>query len=344
MKKTLIFILFSLSIISCNRNNSSKDILTHSVQLYHQKVFLKDELIFRNGEMLFFDKDSSLIIENFKSDSLLIKISLKDKKISHFIPVGNGPNEFVDINLSQKISDSTLLFMDINSSQLFQLNILTGYLQEDLSYNNSRCLRMAKVNNYYISTGIFEEGMFAIWDDTDFISYQVDYPKDKVDNKNNASKGLAYQGKLLANAKLNRFLFCSTLFTYFELFEFDTMTKNINSIKKNYIGEYEYVPSQDKNLVFAHPYENTREGYIDAFSTDDKIFLLYSGRSIEDAGIDNREKARLSNQIHIYDWNGMLLFKYETDIDLKNICVNKSANKIYGIAYIPDPEIVFLEI
>src|SRR5690554_3429098 len=103
MKKATIFLLLILLIISCKRNKSETDVFTDLTKLHHQKLFENEELIFRNGEMLYFNIDSSLIIQSFKSDSLLIKIDLKDKNTSHFIPLGSGPNEFVDIHLSQKI-------------------------------------------------------------------------------------------------------------------------------------------------------------------------------------------------------------------------------------------------
>lgn len=344
MKNFVIFLLLILFTFSCKKDKSITDTFSNSTKLHHQKLLENEEPIFRNGEMLYFDIDSSLIIQNFKSDSLLMKITLKDKRISHFIPLGNGPDEFVDIHLSQKISDSTLMFMDVNSSKLFQLNIITGELNEDLEYNNSRCLRIVKLNNYHFSTGIFEDGMFGMWKDNDFITYTVDYPKDKVENKNEASKGLAYQGKLLTNDKLNRLLFCSSLFSYFELFEINQENNAINSINKSYIGKYNYVPSQDENVIFARPDKGNKEGYIDAIATNNRIYLLYSGRSIEDPGISSREETRLANQILVYDWDGRPITKYETDVDLKNICINDAGNTIFGIAYTPDPEIVFFKI
>ncbi len=338
-----IFLLVCLT-ISCKRDESATDLFPNSIKLYHEKIFENDESVFRNGEMIYFNIDSSLIIQSFKSDSLLIKINLKDKRISHFIPFGNGPDEFVDIQLAQQSSDSTLIFMDINSSQLLQLNIVTGVIDKGLVYDNSKCLRMVKLNEHYFSTGVFEEGMFGIWDSSNFINYAIDYPKDNVSNKNKASKGLAYQGKLLVNEGLNRLFFCSSLFSYFELFEISSGDININSIKKSYIGEYNYAPSYDKNIIFAHPYESNREGYLDAVATKDRIYLLYSGRTIEDVGIENREKTRLANHILVYDWNGIPLSKYETDIDLKNICINSAGNIIYGVSHIPDPEVVFFKI
>lgn len=344
MKKFVVFIFLFPLILSCKKGVSETNTFKDSAKLNHQKVFEDEDLIFRNGEMIYFSIDSSLVMVSYKSDSLLLKVNLNNKEVSHFIPVGNGPEEFVNIILTQKLSDSTLMFMDANSSQLFQLNIITGEVIKDLKYDNGRCLTMVKNDNCYFSTGIFEEGMFGIWKDNEFVRHVFDYPDDKIDNKNNASKGLAYQGKLLVNDNLDRLFFCSSLFSYFELFEVNCENIEIKSLKKSYIGEYEYVPSQDENLVFAHPVKGNRQGYIDAVSTNELIYLLYSGRSIEDVGINNQEETRLANQILVYDWDGNPIIKYETDVDLKNICINNDSNIIYGVAHTPDPEIVYFEI
>ena len=86
--------------------------------------------------------------------------------------------------------------MDNNSSQLIQLNIITGTVDQDIAYNNSRCLRMVKLNNHYFSTGIFEEGMFGIWNDSDFMTFVVDYPEDKMDN-NSFSRMAMRQNRLV---------------------------------------------------------------------------------------------------------------------------------------------------
>ena len=102
--------------------------------------------------------------------------------------------------------------------------------------------------------------------------------------------------------------------------------------------------SEDENIIFAHPYENNREGYIDSYATDKRVYLLYSGRSIEDTNVNSHEKARLANQIHVYDWNGKPIKKFETDVDLEKICINETENIIYAIAYNPDPEIVYFKL
>ncbi|MDR0700349.1 MAG: TolB-like 6-bladed beta-propeller domain-containing protein [Tannerella sp.] len=342
MKKIILLLSLILLIISCKNKRTQIDIFPDTVKINHSKLLEGEDLVFLGGEMLYFNSDSSLIIHNPKSDSLMIKLNLGNKKISHLIPTGNGPDEFIYINVAQKTSDSVFLFQDMNSAQLYQMNILSGKIEKKFTYENSKCMEIVKMNNNYIATGLFNEGMFALWNNNSFLCYMYEYPNDNVDNKKMASKAMAYQGKMLVNEHLDRLIFCSSKFSYFELFQFDT--NNVNSIKKNYAGKYEYTISPDDNIIFAHPYENNREGYIDAYATDERIYLLYSGRSIEDVNVTTHEKACLSNQIIVYDWDGNPVIRYETDVDLKKICVNNADNTIYAISYNPDTDIVFFKL
>lgn len=46
------------------------------------------------------------------------------------------------------------------------------------------------------------------------------------------------------------------------------------------------------------------------------------------------------NIIYVYDWNGDNLCQYELDMNLQNICIDKTGKILYAIAYNPDPAIV----
>ncbi len=153
---------------------------------------------------------------------------------------------------------------------------------------------------------------------------------------------MAYQGRLLSNETLERVLFCSIRFPYFEIFQFDQY--KVSSVKKSYIGEFDYTVSPDENMTFAAVARNNREGYVDVDATFQNIYLLYSGRSVADPDIETNEQASLSNRILVYDWDGNPVMQYETDVDLTSICVNESKNIIYAVSFNPDPEIVLFKL
>ena len=299
-------------------------------------------MIFIGGKMLYFGNDSSIIIQNLKSDFLLTKLNLKDKSIINLIPLGNGANEFIHINVSQKTSDSTFIFQDMNSANLYQANIYLGLINKIFPYKNPKCMEIAKMNNDFIATGLFSEGMFAIYNNDTLQNYIYKYPKDNISDDKMAYKAMAYQGKLLINEEKNSILFSSYKHPYFEIFKI--INQDLISIKKSYTGNYKYEIPTDESMFFAHQYEDNTEGYIDAYATNKRIYLLYSGRSIKDIDVETHEKASLSNTILVYDWEGCPIIRYNTDIDLKKICVNDAENIIYAIAYDPNPEIVFFKL
>ena len=334
----LLFIFTIMFITSCNHKKFPMNEFENVKNIKSTKL-LEDEFVFIGSNMLFLKKDSSLIFQNFNGDSLVTKVNMYNKKVSHFIPIGNGVNEFVNINVTQTKTDSTFLFQDMNSANIYHMNAISGEIIDFFNYGNYRCMNVLNMNNHYISTGLFKEGMFAIWNNDVFLNYVYKYPKDNFDDDKMLYKAMAYQVKIVVNERLNRILFCSSKFSYFEIFQlFDG---DLQSIKKEYRGKYKYDISNDENFVYAHPFEDNIEGFIDACSTDEYIYILYSGRSIEDPAINTHEQACLSNQILVYDWDGNPIVKYTSDIDLKYICVNDNGKIIYSIAYDPDPVLVY---
>ncbi len=64
-----------------------------------------------------------------------------------------------------------------------------------MSLNHDRT-RWGHSFTVWLSTGIFEEGMFGIWNDSDFMTFVVDYPEDKMDN-NSFSRMAMRQNRLV---------------------------------------------------------------------------------------------------------------------------------------------------
>ena len=133
MKHHLVLLSLLLFFISCKNNTSSDGVFPETKTIKHSKIFSDNEPIFRGGDMLHFERDNSLIIEIYKDDYNLLKVNLNDNSITKLLPVGNGPGEFVRIDISQKTSDSTFLFQDTNSAQLYEMNIITGEVKKDES-------------------------------------------------------------------------------------------------------------------------------------------------------------------------------------------------------------------
>ena len=343
MKQQFLLLSLLLLFVACKDNFSSNDQFPKTKMIKHTKVFTDNEPIFRGSGMLHFERDSSLVINIFKDgDYHLLKVNLNDNSTTKLIPVGNGPGEFADIDIVQQTSDSTFLFRDWNTAQLYEMNVMTGAIKKDYDFEDSRSMKVVKMKDYYIATGIFDKGMFLVKDNKDSVHYVHQYPKDNIDDKESASKAMAYQGKLLSNKNIDRVMFCSSRFSYFEIFQFDGQI--VSSIKKSYIGEFDYSISPTPGMTFAAVAKDNREGYVDAYVTPKNIYLLYSGRSEADAGIETNEQASLSNQILVYDWDGNAVMRYETDVDLHSICVNKAESIIYAISFNPDPEIVSFEL
>lgn len=117
--------------------------------------------------MLHFEGDNSLVINVFKDDDYhLLKVNLNDNSTSYLIPVGNGPGEFVNIDIVQPTSDSTFIFRDWNSAQLYEMNVMTGAIKKDYDFDDGRCMKVVKIKDYQI--------LVYDWDGNEVMSYQTD--------------------------------------------------------------------------------------------------------------------------------------------------------------------------
>lgn len=104
-------------------------------------------------------------------------------------------------------------------------------------------------------------------------------------------------------------------------------------------GQFKYAPSTGNN-IYAKIDSKNSEGYVDAYTTEKYIYLLYSGRVSRNSDLESIERSILSNHILVFTWDGEPVVEYETDVDLKNFCVSDSDDILYAIAYTPDPQLV----
>lgn len=343
MNKLFYIFISTILIFSASNKNTEQtpfDLFTKKVHIQCQKIETESEFIGKGGEMIFFEKPQQLIIHDWTNTEYLLKrISLNDgNNVSQFASAGNGPEEFIHLNLGQKLSDSSFLIQDIDRGLIYEMNVNTGYLNQVFDYQGDECFDIIRLKHSYIGTGIFSKGMFALWkkDSLSPSKFVYQYPDDGTES-NTPSKAMAYQGKMLKRNSQDRFVFASSGCAYFEIFKLDS--DSLISVKKQLNGQFEYAPSTGNN-IYAKIDSKNSEGYVDAYTTEKYIYLLYSGRVSQNSDLESIERSILSNHILVFTWDGEPVVEYETDVDLKNFCVSDSDDILYAIAYTPDPQLV----
>jgi hypothetical protein len=192
------------------------------------------------------------------------------------------------------------------------------------------------VNNRYVATGIYEDNHLMVLDEKGTSlkgfgewPYQDEQEK-KVPGKIRAS---VYQGKLEVSPSGDKLVFAVKSG---DMLYFYRVLPN---------GELELISKQEN--AYAH-YDHTNGAhygsaphhYIDACTTEDYVYTLYSGRNLKEHGMSCFQ----GNLIRVYDWEGNLVKKLQLDIDIKQMAVSKDNRKIYAIADLPDPVLVVFEL
>jgi hypothetical protein len=162
------------------------------------------------------------------------------------------------------------------------------------------------------------------------LTYSLDFWPDDGSEENNLVKQKVYidNAHVFKNSKLNRYLYVSDWGKYMEIFsiedkqvthrlpvctiypKYKAAEDGINySLKKEEINYGFYVYTTD-SLIYARPVEVTLE-------------MLRSGQGVE--GYD-RAYSRI---IDVYNWNGNLIKRYETDIPFHSFVVDEENNFLY---------------
>ena len=80
--------------------------------------------------------------------------------------------------------------------------------------------------------------------------------------------------------------------------------------------------------------------YLDATSTDDYIYLLYSGKTTQDVGLT----AFYGNRIFVLNWEGKKVAELQCEQDLAALCLSPDGKTMYVIAYNPEPELMYFRV
>ena len=117
---------------------------------------------------------------------------------------------------------------------------------------------------------------------------------------------------------------------------------SLKIIKKIELSYPRYTIEEDKGGFGAPLKLSNKAGYIASTTTDQYIFLLYSGTTLEEFAKNKKEIC--GNKIIIYNWVGEKLKEIELDLECRYIIADKDNKTLWGIANNPDPELVYFKL
>lgn len=325
--------IVSVLLYSCSNESPNDFPLGNFTKIHNVKSKLLNIDPFKltsSGSMIMFEDEECLIKEESKSSYSLSKIYYNKDSVVHLATIGNGPNEFLRLILMNKKSRTSFLAIEVLKQKIYDISLDGKYTFKNKIdiFSNS----VVSMNQRFYGQGvssnikITDSKWFIAFDSTGTIINQFgDFPDDKI-SSSTPNKHMAYQGKMIINERLNRFAFTSYNCAVLEVFESDSLI----IARHDKLPQYFEVSGNNVIGVSFSP-ENIR-GYMDSYSTDKFIYTLYSGKSTKDLTNRNFDDVSSSKIILVYDWDGNPICRINTDIDLRNICVNNDNTSLIGLA------------
>lgn len=333
-------------------SDSDTTIVYHSereyVKLSAEVIKMSDEVYFRNP-ILINIIDSLLIITDQNKNDVFSFISLvTESRIATFGKSGGGQDEIQSFAFSIDTDNHGKPFFDfldwgssalnrIHLDRLFDTqNTLNNITERVLTLTPDFMMaqRVSQLNDSVFVGGFgIRDGLLFFKNINSGKTKYLPFIPETESTYNYQNIGMVYRGHMAVNYSKERIAIALENFNQVQIYDFNGRLLSISQ-PKSYIPEYLVNENSSSNFHY----------YNGISVTKDRIFASHYGvqrsetrdlmMSSDGQVIDTRKgdkSDRPVSKIHIFDWDGNLLEKYELDSRLRAIAINKTGNVLYGL-------------
>lgn len=336
--KFILYMFLSFLLISCKNKPEHpvklikmKPLASYpAIRLKSEQISLSDSLLnptkisVQDTLLTIFEKQ----VDN--SETFLKFYSLKSGKMIHcYGQVGRGPGEYSTPTVHWE-SPEKILITEKMRYTVFSLDSLF-YNPSYMPFKKNVRIGLSAANDVYrLNDSIFLEN--STMSDYQFSLYNIKSNKYLINYKNYPN--LIKDGRMtdfIANSNVYHASFAlkmdnkDSIVIAYELFPM------IDFVSLNNFGSTRILFPFDKhvNVVTVMDnlnamVENRKLYYTQSYSTNKYIYLMYDCKRPQ-------SKEYASPEIHLFDWNGNFIKRYQTDQYISNFCVDEDSNIIYGI-------------
>jgi hypothetical protein len=296
-----------------------------------------DELIGRPYEIVI--RDNLLIYNDFYDGLFLSVFDLKENRfVGRYVSRGQGPGEAIaPLNFLQFPEKNKLYVYQRNSGYLSVVSIPSFRLQNIeliTSISPWKPFELQRTKDYYVGLGIFEKGLFRIYDLNCRLIFEGGKYPFKGESMNRSEAFLRYQGSYCTNPTNNFFAFGCLNCDYVAFHEINN--KSIVLLKEYFTRDVNvktgtsYNSTENTTMSQIMSAEEELVHYISAFGTESYCYMLFSG-----------EANKFGNggyYIIKFDWRGNYIETFQTDRKVFTFCVDEKNKFIYATALGEDGE------
>ena len=290
--------------------------------------------------------DGWYAVHKFGGSNALDIISIQNKEKIECLRIGRGPGEVSHIGGIQEYAGDIYAF-DVNLKTLYSIDIAESIAAGEQKFAESLNLRkndkphdflnepysLFKFKDGLIATGIFQNGIwFGSIDENGNIISGIPLVDFESTKELSATERSAFQlSSYISVCPDGSRGVCAML--YCGAFSIFDISGNILHEKMRKIYYEPKVISMSGEMISpAHDGEETK-GFFSAESTEDLIYLLYSGRTWNEYSDAYSECSHLL----VYDWDGNPVRRYELEKTINSIYLHEG--RIYGTSMHPEARI-----
>jgi hypothetical protein len=336
MMKKIVFFLLTLCCLSCRSDKNNVD----NPILFHSALHLNNEYIGNGGAIIAYNEGIVGIEEAGSLQpfyNIDIQEGIQEHIVTHFGNRGQGPEDFIRPYPIQYINEDVFGAYDISSQTYKEIAIPKGGVEYPTHIINyvtfeSQPFQVIKTAyNQYVGLSA-DENLIILMDSVG--KKQATFFEYPYRDKNEQAidphlRAMAYQGIFAANPGKTQCVYASL---DGEIIHFYNIQKdNISLIRKI---ENVYPSYKCENNAVVINVKN-RVGYISLSATDQFVYALYSGKTLEEMSNANGFLLE-STQVRVFDWTGEIVQTYTLDVPCRYISVSNDGKKLWAIALIPD--------
>lgn len=320
----------------------------HNAQIFQHEDFKESQSLM--GNIVEFDDIVLNPTRIYLCDTVLITIENdgktifklyglnSKKKIGERIKVGQGPNEMIHPSFVD-IDEKSISFYDTVLSTIFRyskdefVNEIDPKPTEKIKLNEKVFGETAVINRGFVCSDYNPSYLFIRFNEEgNKVNDIGKYPNSHIEYTD-YEKIEAFRFSFVTNKKDNIFV-CYNWTDLIEIYNIDgSLKKRFHGPEKFYAHFKEF---HDGNYISAsHEKGKNRDAYFNPVVVHDEIFVLFSGKYIDEEGYNI-----LANSILVFDWNGEPKKKMSLNQGVFSFTVDHKNKKIYGISDTPEYHIL----
>lgn len=342
-----VLVFFFVLICSCQPSEKYQNAITFSLEDFRKQERLEGKsLQLEDLEMptMVRIKDSMLFVINSRGYRFLNVYNLNNKeKVQEVVDVGSGPEELIMCNSMQIVNDKVYL-SDIQQNKFVIHDIPTLMTEDkpkaDTSFNVRNVIMQNPLwlsENRFVANDLRGENQVLTFFDRDggIEDIKTPFPFYKDEPEDPFLQKRMFESRLTVNPSYEKIYA-----TYIS-----TDLIDIYDVKGN-LERRLHGPAQTFPLMkivntpmgrTVSPEKDNQMAYLSPIATDDKLWVLYYGKSREP------NKPFLADQLLVFSYDGDPMVQYSLDTPIFNFCVDETKRRIYGITSHPEFDILYFD-